>query len=357
MVKKTAKKSAVKKTTAKARAKRPAAPKAAPAKVVPEHMNPPVASEIVVRDGVEYLQSNESMFTFYKRTKGEFSKYFLGLRDERKIYGRKCTKCGAIRVPPFVLYCPDCEFAECEWVTMKDVGVMNTTPPITYFAHSLFQSWVPFGRGRVVLEGASTALPIHVYTTKGVLTPFVFKRGTPVKVVFRDTRIGKPTDMFAVPQSELSPAQLRKSPLMESDLELSAGEEVSVPEGTAGQRRTLAEVVKLFKALGKGVRQSPRARHNLAGWKRNIHVKTAGGNFGLLIDDGKLDVLDKPKGKADLVMIVSEPQLFLDWMRFKEALTNAIIGGKLWISVNREFTTIFKLDRLPRSVHRDLQQK
>lgn len=66
-------------------------------KVIPEHMNPPVASEIVERDGVRYLQSNEAMFTFYKRTKGELSKYFLGLRDERRIYGVRCPRCGGGR--------------------------------------------------------------------------------------------------------------------------------------------------------------------------------------------------------------------------------------------------------------------
>src|SRR6266705_1348552 len=121
---------------------------------------------------------NEVMFIFYKWIKGEFSRYFLGLRDAMKIHGIRCPKCRAIRVPPFELMCPDCEFAEMEYVEMPDRGVMNSTPPITYFAHSLFQSFVPFGRGRVVLEGAETALPIQVYTTKGILTPCIFKRGT-----------------------------------------------------------------------------------------------------------------------------------------------------------------------------------
>ena len=81
-------------------------------RVIPEHMNPPLESEIVERDGVSYLQSNEAMFTFYKRTKGELSKYFLGLRDEKKIWGIKCPKCDSIRVPPFAQMCPDCDFAE-----------------------------------------------------------------------------------------------------------------------------------------------------------------------------------------------------------------------------------------------------
>lgn len=323
-------------------------------KVIPEHMIPPVASEIVERDKTKYLQSNEAMFTFYKRTKGEFSRYFLGLRDELKIWGVRCPTCRAVRVPPFELMCPDCDFAEMEWLEMPDVGVMNSTPPITYFAHSLFQSWVPFGRGRVVLQGAETALPIHVYTTKGVLTPFVFKKGMPVKIVFRGQRIGKPTDIFAVPQSELPPALRQKTPLLESELDLSPPAPPPVPAPTDAFRAAYREASEMLRDLARAVDRSPRARHNLAGWQRRIHVRTAGGDFELRIDDGRLAVSEgAPRGAADLVMVAEDPRLLVGWMTFKEALTNAIIAGRLWISLNREFTTIFKLDRLPRSTARD----
>jgi uncharacterized OB-fold protein len=325
-------------------------------KVIPEHMNPPVASEIVERDGVRYLQSNEAMFTFYTRTKGEFSKYFLGLRDECTIYGVRCPKCRAIRVPPFALMCPDCDFTEMEYVAMRDRGVMSSTPPITYFARSLYQSWVPFGRGRVVLEGATTALPIHVYTTKGALTPFIFKRGTPVKIVFRDQRLGKPTDIFAVPLAELPGRQQAKSPLMESELDFSKPAEPPIGKPTEAHKAAYGKALGLLKELAVNVEKSPRARQNLAGWKRLIFWKTAGGNLTLRITDGRLAVAEgAPKGEADLVMVSEDPRLLLDWMTFKEALTNAIISGRLWISLNREFTRVFKLDRLPRSVHRDRQ--
>ena len=325
-------------------------------RVIPEHMNPPVESEIVERDGVPYLQTNEAMFTFYTRTKGEMSKYFLGLRDEKKIWGIKCPKCKAIRVPPFEQMCPDCDFAEMKWVKMPDVGKMNSTPPITYFAHSLFQAWVPCGRGRVVLKGAETALPIQVYTTKGVLTPFIFKRGMPVKIVFRDKRIGKPTDVFAVPLAELPPKQRSKSPLMESDLDFSQPAEPEIGAPTDAHRASFNKALQMLTKLAKQVGKSRRAQHNLAGWKRRIAVRTAGGNIALQIDDGKLKVMKgKPRGRTDFVMIVEDPQLLVDWMTFKEALTNAIIAGKLWISANREFTTIFKLDRLPRSTRRDVK--
>jgi hypothetical protein len=39
-------------------------------------------------------------------------------------------------------------------------------------------------------------------------------------------------------------------------------------------------------------------------------------------------------------------------MNFKDSLTNAIIAERLWINKNVEFVTVFKLDRIPRSVRR-----
>lgn len=321
-------------------------------KVIPDHMIPPVGSEVVAKDGVKYLQTNEAMFTFYKRTKGEFSKYFLALRDDKKIWGVRCPKCTTVRVPPFEMMCPDCDFCDMEWVAMPDTGVMNSTPPITYFAHSLFQSFVPFGRGRVTLGGAGTALPMQVFTTKGVLTPFIFKKGMPVKVVFRNERLGKPTDLFAVPMHELTPAQQKQSPLMESDLDFSTPVEPKVGAPTDTARAAMATTRALLQQLAAGVEQSPRAQHNLAGWSRRIAVRTSGGAFGLLIDNGRFAVTDVP-AKSDLTMVADDPQLFVNWLTFKEALTNAIITGALWISINKEFTTVFKLDRLPRSTHRD----
>ncbi len=321
-------------------------------KVIPLHMIPDVQSEVLERDGKRYLQSNESMFTFYKRTKGEFSAYFLGLKEEKKIYGAKCPKCGLVRVPPFLLFCPECDFVELKVVEVGQEGVMNSTPPITYFGHSLMQHQVPFGRGRVILDGADTALPIHVYTTKGVLTPRVFKRGTRVKVVFRNERIGNPRDIFAVPIEEIPANKRQVRGLQESDLDWESPAEPQVPAATPDTQKTHRSVVEQMTSLASKAAESDRAKKDLAGWKRNILVKTSGGAFGLRIDDGRLSVEPKGFDRPDLVMIAKDPQIFSDWMNFKDSLTNAIIAEKLWISHNKEFTTVFKLDRVPRSIRR-----
>jgi uncharacterized OB-fold protein len=321
-------------------------------KVIPLHMIPDVASEVLEVNDERYLQTNEAMFTFYKRTKGEHSPYFLALKERKVVLGGKCPKCRLVRVPPFELYCPECDFAELELVDMPDTGVMNSTPPITYFAHSLLQHQVPFGRGRVTLDGADTALPIHVYTTKGVLTPRVFKKGTKVKIIFRDDRAGKPTDIFAVPLTELKAAQRRKKGLLESEVDWTAAKEPKVPKPTKKAKDKLSVVMEQLQELARKASKSIRAQNDLAGWKRTIQVKTGGGPFGIEIVRKRLKFQPGSAKKADFVMVVKDPKLFQDWINFKDSLTNAIIAEKLWISKNAEFITVFKLDRVPRSLRR-----
>lgn len=321
-------------------------------KVIPLHMIPDVGSEVVEVGNERFLQTNEAMFTFYKRTKGEHSPFFLALKERKIILGGRCPKCKLVRVPPFELYCPECDFAKIELIEMPDTGVMNSTPPITYFAHSLFQHQVPFGRGRVMLDGADTALPVNVYTTKGVLTPRIFKKETPVKVVFRDKREGKPTDIFAVPLGELKVAQRRKKGLLESELNWASARAPKVPAPTKKAKENLSVVVDQLQSLARKAARSSRAQNDLAGWKRTIQVKTGGGPFVIDIARKRLKFQAGTVKKADFVMVVKNPKLFQDWMNFKDSLTNAIIAEKLWISKNTEFVTVFKLDRVPRSLRR-----
>jgi uncharacterized OB-fold protein len=321
-------------------------------KVIPLHMIPDVGSEVVEVGKERFLQTNETMFTFYKRTKGEHSPYFLALKERTVILGGKCPQCKLVRVPPFELYCPECDFAKLDLIEMPDIGVMNSTPPITYFAHSLFQHQVPFGRGRVLLDNSDTALPINVYTTKGVLTPRIFKKGTPVKIVFREKRMGKPTDIFAVPLSELKAAQRRKKGLVESELDWASATEPRVPKPTKKAKENLSSVMVQLHDLARKGAKSTRVQNNLSGWKRTVQVKTAGGPFVIQIAQKRLKFQEGIVKKADFVMVVKDPKLFQNWMNLRDSLTNAIVAEKLWISKNTEFITVFKLDRIPRSLRR-----
>ena len=315
-------------------------------------MIPDAASEIMELNGARYLQTNEAMFTFYKRTKGEFSEYFLKLKEDKVILGVRCPKCGLIRVPPFMLHCPECEFEAMEMVEMADTGVMNSTPPITYFGHSLFQHEVPYGRGRVFLDGADTALPVLVYTTKGVLTPRVFSKGTPVKIIFKDQRMGKPTDIFAVPLEEVPADKRAIKGLQESDLDWKSPIEPELPPANEKHRADFEAMLARMRETAAKIAFSDRARKDLAGWTRKILIKTPEGNFTIILRDQAMEVQVDTTENPDLIMVAETASVFVDWLNSKDSLTNAIIAGKLWISHNKEFVTVFKLDRLPRSIRR-----
>ncbi|MBI4199723.1 MAG: hypothetical protein HY535_04545 [Chloroflexi bacterium] len=321
-------------------------------KVIPEEAVPEVGSRTVSIDEREYLISNDAMFTLYQRSKGEFSPYFLALRDEKKVLGCRCTRCRLVRVPPFLTHCPDCDFAPTELVEVGQVGVMNSTPPITYFATSLFQHMAPFGRGRVVLEGADTALSVNVYTTTGILVPGLVKKGTQVKVVFRDDRTGEATDIFCVPAAELSPAQVAKHGLQESEINWEAAVEPELPKRTREHVAIFNQAVREMEAIVQEMNRTERAKRDIAGWKRDIQVKAPGGQFALVIHDGDIRLERREVPSPDFVMVCEDPRVLASGLAYRGAITDAVILKKLWISKNAEFVTIFKLDRMARSLAR-----
>jgi uncharacterized OB-fold protein len=321
-------------------------------KVIPVEYIPDVGSEILTIDKKNYLIANDAMYTFYQRSKGEFSDFFLALRDDKKILGCKCTKCGLVRVPPFLTHCPDCNFAPTRMVEVDQVGVMLSTPPITYFANSLFLKMAPYGRGRVVLGGADTALSVNVYTTTGILTPGIIKKGTQVKVVFRDDRIGEISDIFCVPTKELTKTQIAKKGLLSSQINWEAPVEPVLPKATAKDMAAYEKAFKEIKAVIKAMNATERAKKDIAGWKRDIQVKTTGGQFTILINDGDIKIAEKKLAKPDFVMVSKSPGTLADGLAYRGAITDSVIMKKLWISKNVEFTTIFKLDRMARSVAR-----
>jgi len=54
----------------------------------------------------------------------------------------------------------------------------------------------------------------------------------------------------------------------------------------------------------------------------------------------------------DFVIVCDNQQTLLDGLAYRGAFTDAVINKKLWISKNMEFNTIFKLDRMARSMAR-----
>ncbi|MEW6439307.1 MAG: hypothetical protein AB1640_00080 [bacterium] len=320
-------------------------------KIIPDRYIPEVDAEVETLDGKPYLVANDVMYTFYRRSRGEFSPFFLALRDDKRLLGCKCSRCGLVRVPPFLTHCPDCNFAPTETVEVGQVGVMNSTPPITYFATSLFQDMAPYGRGRVIFEGAHTAMSVNLYTTSGILVPGIFNKGTEVKLVFRDRRVGEVKDVFCVPTSELTRDQVRKEGLQESEIDWETPSEPMLAAASATDKRAYEEILKEIRTVVEEMNDNPRARKDIAGWKRTILVKTRGGWFGLFIRDGDIRVGKAPVS-PDFVMVCEDPRTLLDGLAYRGAITDSVINKKLWISKNMEFNTVFKLDRMARSVAR-----
>jgi uncharacterized OB-fold protein len=317
-------------------------------KIIPDDFIPEARSRVITIDNQDYLLQNDAMFTFYERSIGELSPFFLAIKDEKKILGCKCSKCGIVRVPPMVTHCPDCEFAPTKLVEVGQAGKMNTTPPITYFATSLFLDKAPFGRGRVILEGADTALSVMLYTTTGIMVPGLIKKGTEVKVIFRDERVGQISDIYCVPTSELTREQVAQKGLQESEINWEAPKEPQFSKPTDKDMANFKQCLKEMQALAVKMSQSKRARKAIEGWKRDIAVKTNAGEFAMHIDNGDFKIEDKKLASPDFIMACEDPKTLLDGLMYKGAITDSVIMKKLWISKNLEFNTIFKLDRLAR---------
>ena len=326
-------------------------------KIIPDEFIPEIRSRVVTIDNQDYLLQNDAMYTFYERSMGELSPFFLSIKNEKKILGCKCSKCGIVRVPPMMTHCPDCEFAPTKLVEVSQVGKMNTTPPITYFATSLFLDKAPFGRGRVILEGADTALSVMLYTTTGILVPGLIKKGTEVKIIFRDERVGQISDIYCVPTSELTPEQVAKKGLQESEIKWAAPKEPKFPKPTDKDMANFKQCLKEMQALAIKMSQSKRARRAIEGWKRNIAVKTKAGEFAMYIDNGNFKIEEKKLASPDFVMACEDPRTLLDGLMYKGAITDSVIMKRLWISKNLEFNTIFKLDRLARFLVMEQKEK
>ncbi len=331
--------------------------------VIPHEAIPEVMSRITVSpdDGVVCVERTEPMFTTYWATAGELSPFFLAVMREKKIIGARCPSCGMVICPPYMTRCASCQNEDRSLVDLEvgvelpQVGWLLGTPPITVFANARFARYAPFGRGRVILGESQSALPIQVFTTTGFLKPGIFRRGTQVKVVFRSSRLGFSTDYFAVPLDEVS-AELRdKDGLEETELSWQSVALVA-PTVTDERREAFPAAREAVGAFLAEIPTSPRARRDLLNWNRRILLRTGGGDLGLVLADQAIAVVEASElGEPDLTLVVEEPDLLVGWTK-GDSLVNLIRTGRAGISNLQDMETVFKLDRLPRSIRRDAEE-
>lgn len=322
----------------------------------PEFNLPKEVSEIMGRDGNKYLQFNTSMLTLYKQTYGELSKFFMAIREGRLI-GSHCSKCDQVMVPAATWHCPNCNFAEMKEIELPHEGILAATAPITIFPSASFIGEAPFCRGYVDVardHKIASFLPSRLRTTTGLPRPGIFVKGIELKLVFKDRREGTILDIFWVPMSEV-PAKLRdKKTLLESELnfEMPKTPEVKYSEDL---KPVFNETIFSLQQMSENIKKSPRAQENLAGRKYAIGVRTGGGDFNIYISESQMEVRPGVVEDVDFTLVCEDPRIFTKWVN-DGSLTDAAVEGSLWLPNREAFMVLPILDRLPRSIRRDLKK-
>lgn len=117
------------------------------------------------------------------------SKFFIGLRDEKKIYGTKCPSCGKTFLPPRK-HCPLCYKVETEWVSVSPEGeVVSYT--IARAQRAALDRKVPVIFALVRLDGADTAILHYLENVNHEKV----KIGMRVRAVFAEERKGRMQDI------------------------------------------------------------------------------------------------------------------------------------------------------------------
>ncbi len=312
-------------------------------------------SEVKGKDPGTFLQFNTHMVTFYQQTYGELSRFFLALRAGRLI-GSRCRTCGQVMVPASTWHCPSCSFAEMEEVELPHRGVLAATAPITIFPSASFIGDAPFARGYVdVATDApiATFLPSRLRTTTGLPRPGIFVKGLELKLVFEDERVGSIRDIFWVPMSEVPPKLRNRKPLLASALNFRTPKAPAVKRSKAGEK-ALADALAAMKTLAGKIGRSPRAQKDLSGRTHAVGVRTGGGDFTIRIASSAMRVENGLPKKPDFVMVTNDAAVFTRWVA-NGSLTDAAVEGQLWLPHKEAFGILPILDRLPRSVRRDVK--
>jgi hypothetical protein len=102
---------------------------------------------------------------------------------------------------------------------------------------------------------------------------------------------------------------------------------------------------------------SHRATADLANWDVVVNGHSAGFDFHITVRDNLVTFQPGLADHCAFEIAVADPQVFLDWWETGAALTNLLMEGTMWMSDSLGLETIFKLDRLPRSIRREEQSR
>lgn len=320
----------------------------------PEMNLPRGVRPVTGMDGISCLEFSSVMATFYWMTYGELTPFFAALK-EGKLIGTRCESCGTVLIPAVSWHCPNCSFAKMEELELPHRGKLAFTAPITAFPSTYFIGQAPFCRGYVDIVDTEprSFMPARFRTTRGLPEPGIFVQGAEVKLVFKDQREGRITDILWVPMEEV-PEELRdEEPLLASKLRFETPQMPDVkskPELEPHMERALSDLGRMSDDVSK----SPRAQKDLAGRTHSIEVRTAAGDLFLSITNGEMSITRKGQ-KPDFTMVCEDPAVFSSWTS-GGSLTDSQVEGLIWLPNEEAFSFLPFLDRLPRSIRRDRQE-
>ena len=141
-------------------------------------------------EGLEPVVVRQDLQVPYRYSMGATtSKFFIAIRDHRKIMGIRCPACKVVYVPPRTT-CGRCFSQLDEWVEVGDRGTLETYTRVHY-STPVQPVAAPFYYGIIKLDGADTGLA-HLI---GGLDGREPKIGMRLQAVFKEDRQGNMLDI------------------------------------------------------------------------------------------------------------------------------------------------------------------
>jgi uncharacterized OB-fold protein len=158
-------------------------------------------------EGLEPIVVRQDLQVPYRYSMGATtSKFFIEMRDNRKILGVRCPACKVVYVPPRTT-CGRCFSQLDEWVEVGDRGTLETYT-LVHYSTPVQPVPAPFYYGIIKLDGADTGLAHLVGAMKGQ-EPRI---GMRLQAVFKEDRQGNMLDIsyFKPVGEEKGPRQKKK---------------------------------------------------------------------------------------------------------------------------------------------------
>jgi len=141
-------------------------------------------------EGLEPVVVRQDLKVPYRYSMGATtSRFFIEMRDNRKIMGIRCPQCDVVFVPPRTT-CGRCFSQLHEWVEVGNQGTLETYTQVRYTT-PVQPAAAPFYYGIIKLDGADTGLAHIVGDLKGQ-EPRI---GMRVQAIFKEERKGNMLDI------------------------------------------------------------------------------------------------------------------------------------------------------------------